>query len=321
MTHAPPFMRLTDHDVERHLDYGLLFGAIEKAFVEAPVTMPRASLPYRGRSKDSTGTLLLMSAVLPDSLAVVKIITYSVERATGAIKYIYVVFEPLSGAVVAIVEGEALGAKRTAAVSIVAARYLAKPNPGVILVVGTGPVARELIKAYGIAYPHATLKLWGRRPAAVRAITEDFAKVSILVAAAMNLDDAVGHADIVSCATGSREPLIKGNLLRAGTHVDLIGGFTPVMREADDDVFRRAALVAVDNASALQESGDLCQPLAAGVLPKDRIASLESVFSGTASRRESELQLTVFKSVGNSVFDLAAARVLVDQMHRGEAHA
>lgn len=314
MSEVPPFAWISATDVERDLPYPVLFPAIREGFAGGVRGTPRVSLPYVGRSAQSSGTLLLMSAIQPDSLAGVKIVTYNVHRESGIIKYIYVAFDPVSGALLALIDGEAMNTRRTAAVSVVAAQSIAKRRPARILVLGTGPVARELVKAYTSAYPGAALELWGRRPAAAGAIATDLAPGGIRVAVTEDLDRSVQAADIVSCATGSLAPLLKGTLLRRGAHVDLIGGFTPTMREADDAVYRRAGFVVVDNASALTEAGDLCQPLAAGILRAERIVTLENHWEGVAPTARGDGDLTVFKSVGNSVFDLATAQVLVRRL-------
>ena len=309
MTVAPAW--LDAEEVSRRLDYAPLFEAIEKAFLGNPVATPRLSLPYEGSSLESTGTLLLMSAVAPDTLAGVKIITYNTHRKSGTIKYIYVAFDPVSGELVAIIDGETLGTRRTAAVSVTAARYLAKKHPRCIAVVGTGPVARELVRAYHTAYPDAAIEVWGRRPEAVAILVDELAAQGIPVSGAADLDALVSRADIVSCATASSEPFLQGELLRAGTHVDLIGGFTPTMREADDAVMRNADIIVVDNESALREAGDLCQPIAAGVLATERVTGIERLFADPGVRRQTDQQRTVFKSVGHAVFDLATAQLAV----------
>jgi len=117
----------------------------------------------------------------------------------------------------------------------------------------------------------------------------------------------VGQADIVSCATLAREPLIRGEWLREGTHLDLIGGFTPAMREADDEAVRRAR-VFIDTDAALAEAGDLIDPIAHGVLRREAIAgSLFSLCRGEHSGRRDSQEITLFKSVGSALEDLAAA--------------
>lgn len=311
MTFPTEFAVLDADEVARRLDYSSLFTAIEESFLGDPVATPRLSLPYQGSSPDSTGTFLLMSAVAPDSLGGVKIITYNTHRKAGTIKYIYIAFDPVSGEPLALIDGETLGTRRTAAVSVTAAKHLAGKGSDCIAVVGTGPVARELAKAYHTAYPAAKIELWGRRTEAVEAVVAELAASGIPVSGASDLDELVRRADIVSCATASGQPLIKGDLLRAGTHVDLIGGFTPTMREADDAVMRNADIIVVDNDSGLRECGDLCEPIAAGVLAKERVIGIQRLLADPSVRRQNELQRTVFKSVGHAIFDLATARLAV----------
>ena len=316
MADSPPFAWIDAAAVEQLLTYPRLFAAIEKAFVRHPAVAARTSLPYQGQSEGSSGTLLVMSAIQPDTLAGVKIITHNVNRSSGIISYIYVAINPISGAPIALIDGETLSTRRTAAVSVVASRHLAGESPGRILVIGTGPVAQQLVAAYGAAYPNASLQLWGRRSERVRVILDTFANGPVRVTAASDLDFSLRAADIVSCATGSFEPIVKGELLRPGAHVDLIGGFTPSMREADDAVFRRADRVVTDSFSALQEAGDLCQPIASGALRADGILSLEDLLAASESQRTDIESLTVFKSVGNAVFDLAAAGIVIEHLRK-----
>ena len=122
-----------------------------------------------------------------------------------------------------------------------------------------------------------------------------------------DLAAAVRQADIVSCATLSREPLVHGEWLRPGTHLDLIGGFTPAMREADDAAVRRSR-VFIDTDAALAEAGDLIDPIAHGALRREDVAgSLYSLCRGEAAGRRDATEITLFKSVGSALEDLAAA--------------
>ena len=122
-----------------------------------------------------------------------------------------------------------------------------------------------------------------------------------------------GAADIVCCATSSATPVLRGQWLKPGTFVDLVGGFTPSRREADDDVVRHARIFVDTFAGALVEAGDILEPLARGVIARERIeAELADLVCGRARGRVSGEEITVFKSVGTAIEDLAAARLVVD---------
>lgn len=293
--------------VRRRLAFPRLFEALAAAFQTPPLTTPRQALPYQ-RSGDASGSvLLLMAAVDPDRIGGVKIVTFNAGRGQGAVSYIYIAFDPASGAPLALIDGEALSSRRTAAVSALAARTLARPEARDILIVGTGAVARELVPAYAAAFPAATIRLWGRRPEVATALAD-----TLGVEAVNDLAASVRAADIIACATSATEPLILGDWLRPGAHVDLIGAFAPTMRESDDAVFERAAAVVVDNPAAVLEAGDLVAPIAAGGLAASRVVSLGDVLRGDAPGRGGNEDITVFKSVGHALADLTAASLLVE---------
>lgn len=295
--------------VRTRLAYPRLFDALESAFRRPPLTTPRQALPYRAKDDAAGSVLLLMAAVDPDRLAGVKIVTFNAGRAGGAVSYIYIAFDPVSGAPLALVDGEALSSRRTAAVSALAARTLARPDADTVLILGTGAVARELVPAYAAAFPAATIRLWGRRPDVAAALARDLG-----VTAVADRDAAVAEADVVASATAATAALIEGARLKPGAHVDLIGGFSPTMRESDDAVFERAARVVVDNPAAIVEAGDLVSPIANGVLDAGGIATLGQVLNGEAAGRPDATAITVFKSVGHSLADLAAATLVVEAL-------
>jgi ornithine cyclodeaminase len=297
--------------VRARLAYPALLDALAEAFRDPPATTPRQALPYRARDDAHGSVLLLMSAVDADRLGGVKIVTFNAGRAEGAVRYIYIAFDPASGAPLALLDGEALSSRRTAAVSALAARTLARSDAARVLVVGTGAVARELVPAYAAAFPGAAISIWGRRPEAAAALAAAVAGDGLTATPVADLDAAVAAADIVTAATAATAPLIRGDRLAPGAHVDLIGGFSATMRESDDAVMRRAAAIVVDNPAAIAEAGDLTQPIAAGVVDAARVATLGAVLAGTAAGRRAPGDITVFKSVGHALADLAAARLVV----------
>lgn len=227
----------------------------------------------------------------------------------------YILSDARTGAVLAILDGSEMTARRTAAASALAADYLARPDAAHLLVVGTGRVSANLIAAYQHVRPLTKITVWGRDVAKAQALTRRFSSEKIAFSVAPDLESAVREADIVSCATLSHEPLIAGEWLSPGCHLDLVGGFTPVMREADDEAVRRASVFVDTRAAALVEAGDIIQPMDAGVIAQSDIrADLYDLCLGRHTGRTSADEITFFKSVGAALEDLAAAKLAVSNL-------
>lgn len=227
----------------------------------------------------------------------------------------YILSDARTGAVLAILDGSEMTARRTAAASVLAADYLARPEASHLLVVGTGRVSANLIAAYQHVRPLTKITVWGRDAAKAEALTKRFSSEKITFSVATELERAVREADIVSCATLSHEPLIAGEWLSPGTHLDLVGGFTPAMREADDAAVQRSSVFVDTRAAALVEAGDILQPIARGVLSENDIcADLYDLCLGHHSGRTSTEEITFFKSVGAALEDLAAAKLAVSNL-------
>jgi ornithine cyclodeaminase len=259
-------------------------------------------------------TSLLMPAWLPGRCYGVKVVNIApgnTARALPGLHAVYLLFDALTGVPLALLDGNEITARRTAAASALAATWLARTDAQRLLVVGAGRVARLLPAAYAVVRPIAQVRVWARSPDQAQALCAQLQAEGFNAEAAPELGVAVAWADIVSCATLARAPLIQGRWLRPGSHLDLIGSFTPEMREADDDALRGAAL-AVDTEEALRKSGELLGPLARGVITAaDLRATLVQLCRGTAPGRRSAQERTVFKSVGTALEDLAAAMLVV----------
>jgi ornithine cyclodeaminase len=174
--------------------------------------------------------------------------------------------------------------------------------------VGTGRLAENLIAAHASVRPIQRITVWGRNIAKATGLVDHLIAEGYAAQAATDLAAAVGQADLVCCATLANEPLLRGDWLSPGTHVDLVGGFKPTMREADDEVIRRSRVFVDTRGGATVEAGDIVQPLASGVLTKDDIvADLFELTRGTRQGRRSREEVTLFKSVGAALEDLAAA--------------
>jgi ornithine cyclodeaminase/alanine dehydrogenase-like protein (mu-crystallin family) len=306
--HAAPIVV----DLERtraSLAFPRLVAALRDAFVAG------AEVPLRHRHilEAGNGTLLLMPAWRGKLAAGVKIVTVypdNGKRGMNAVHSTYLLMDGETGRHLAVIDGNEITGRRTAAASALAGAYLARDDAERLLIVGAGHIASMMAAAWVAVRPIREVRVWNPRPGRAIALAELLAAAGFNAAATTDLEGTVRWADIVSCATLATEPLIHGEWLRPGTHLDLIGGYRPDMREADDRAVQRAR-VFIDTEAALAEAGDLTQPSAAGVLHRDAIAgSLFSLCRGeTRGRHESE-DITLFKSVGSAIEDLAAAALV-----------
>lgn len=230
------------------------------------------------------------------------------QRDLPAIHASYLLADKTTGEHLALLNGSVLTAKRTAAASALGAKYVANPAAKSLLVVGAGRVAQELPAAFSSAFPLQTIKVWNRNPEKAANLvkrlqaTAQWSKVELC----KDLQAGVEQADIISCATLAREPVIKGEWLQAGQHLDLLGAFTPEMRETDDRAMQRAR-VYIDTSAALKECGELLMPLASGALQTDDIQSDLYQLCQRATSQFDARQCTLFKGVGHAIEDLACA--------------
>jgi ornithine cyclodeaminase/alanine dehydrogenase-like protein (mu-crystallin family) len=293
--------------VHRALDFPSLVAALREMFREG------CTVPLRHHHEIGEASLLLMPAWQAGGQIGVKIVTVfpgNAQRALPSVLGCYLLLDGASGAPLALLDGPALTVRRTAAASALAADFLARPDSAVHLIVGTGALAPHLVAAHAAVRPIREVRVWGRDPAKAAALAGRLAGDGVAAAPVGELMAAVATADIVSCATLARDPLIRGEWLRPGTHLDLVGGFTPQMREADDRAVRRATVYVDTLAGATAEAGDIVQPLRSGALSEAGIAGdLFALARGTAAGRRSAEEITLFKSVGTALEDLAAARL------------
>lgn len=266
---------------------------------------------------DPDATLLLMPAWIEGQyLGVKQVNVFPGNSARGepGLSSHYLLSCARTGRHLAQLDGNELTARRTAGASALAARYLARKDASELLMIGAGRMGHRLIPAHRAIRPIERVRVWDIRESSARALVEKLVAegVDAQVVTTDGLAEAAGRADIISCATLSREPLIRGEWLSPGTHVDLVGSFTPQMREADDEVMRRGAVFVDTRDGALSETGDLIDPLASGVITEaDILADFPDLCGGRHAGRsalaDADQAITVFKSVGASVEDLAAA--------------
>lgn len=295
--------------IEARHEPAALIDVIGRAFAGHTQVPPRGHYGLGGEADD--GTLLLMPAWRTGGAIGVKIATVMPRNAAQGrptVDGVYVLLGP-DGAALAVFDAKALTLARTAAVSAYAASILARPDARTLLMVGTGALAPHLIRAHAAVRAYDRVLVWGRSLDKAAALAVRLRAERLNAHPAPDLAAAVRDADVVSCATLSREPLVHGADLAPGVHLDLVGGFTPAMRETDDDAIRRAS-VFVDTLTALSEAGDLTQPIASGVLDASTVTDLATL-SLSAQRTRAAGEITLFKSVGTALADLATAEYLV----------
>jgi len=276
-------------------------------------------------SGSADATLLLMPAWTQGAAARigVKVVTVypdNGKRALPAIFGQYLLLDGHTGRPIALLDGTMLTKRRTACASGLASRYLSRPDSARLLMVGTGALAPHLIRVHAKVRPIREVMIWGRRPERAERLAAELAASlpsslgrSIAVHAVTNRQEAVASADLISCATLSQTPLIEGKWLRDGQHIDLVGAYTRQMRESDDAVVRRARIFVDTRAGALKEGGDIAQPLVNHVITeKDVVADLYELSRGASKGRGDDAHvITLFKSVGAALEDLAAAELAV----------
>ena len=260
------------------------------------------------------GHLLLMAAWQPGRYLGVKTVTvFAANGARGlpSLHAMYTLFDANTGVPLAQIDGAALTARRTACVSALAASHLARGDASRLLVVGAGRVASLVPMAMAAVRPIERVLVWNHRNEGARTLVHHLCEQGLRAEVTADLRSAVQHADIVSCATPATQPLLRGEWLRPGVHLDLVGSFAPDMHEADAQCVARAR-VFIDQDEALAKAGELLQAVADGVFtPASLQGTLESLCRGRATGRRNASEITLFKSVGSAWQDLAAAQLVL----------
>lgn len=300
-----------------------MMDALAETLRAGGVTTPERQVHDLDQPDGSTGALLTMPSWAAaserglESIGV-KLVTFFPANAgtdVPTINAVYVLFDGATGRPVATIDGDALTARRTAAISALAARYLARPDAASLLVVGTGQLAPNLAAAHAAGRGLDSIEIWGRNAAAAHRVAGRLRDEGLPARPTVELAEAVGRADIISCATGATSPLVQGQWLKAGAHLDLVGSFRPDMRESDDDAISRST-VFVDTVAGAVLAGDLAQPIEAGLFAASAIAAdLADLAAGRHPGRTDDGENTFFKSAGFAAADLAAARMVVGADH------
>ncbi|WP_333669794.1 ornithine cyclodeaminase family protein [Acinetobacter guillouiae] len=271
-----------------------------------------------------TATLLLMPAWIEgEYLGVKQVNVFPGNSKLGkpGLNSHYLLSSATTGDLLARFDGNIITARRTAAASALGTKYLSRKDSKHLLMVGAGRVARNVVPAILSVRNIETVEVWDITPANADSFVDELKAVGVnAIRVELNqLEAAVKRADIVSCATLSTEPLVLGDWVQEGTHVDLIGSFTPTMREADDQLMKKARIFADFKEAALHETGDFITPIEKGTITEDSILGDFISLSrnqkiGRKALNLPENCITVFKAVGSSIEDLAAATLAYNQV-------
>jgi ornithine cyclodeaminase/alanine dehydrogenase-like protein (mu-crystallin family) len=312
------FFYLSAEETRRLLPFDELIEALRGGFISG------CEVPLRHHHTinipgEPDATLLLMPAWNGTELGGIKLVNVNpgnADRGMGALSASYLLFDVKTGHHLAMLDGGEITARRTVAASALAASYLARPDAETLLVVGGGRLGSLLAYAYRAVRPIRNVIVWGRNLEKCEILATQLNRDGFNATGVTDLRRAVAKADIMTCATLSRTPLVKGEWLKPGQHLDLIGGFTPLMREADDEAIRRSS-VFIDTDGAFSESGDIIDPIKNGVLSRQAVkGDLYDLCRNAHGGRRSATEITLFKAVGTALADLAAATLAYRKFER-----
>ncbi|WP_062260447.1 ornithine cyclodeaminase family protein [Endozoicomonas arenosclerae] len=228
-----------------------------------------------------------------------------------SVNSMFLLFNESTGTVDSLIDGNFLTKWKTAGDSILGSRFLARPDSKTLTILGAGVVAESLISAYADAFPKLEQALiWNRSHVRAENLADRLTSLELPVNAVLSLQEAVEKADILSSATMSREPLIKGDWVQPGTHVDLIGAFRPDMREADDDLLSKSRLFVDARETTLEDIGELMIPLESGVIGREDVLGDFYDLCNGSERRTSDSEITLFKNGGGAHLDLMTAKYI-----------
>ncbi len=309
---------LSAADVAAALPMAEAIGGMKYAF--AQLSTGRADVPLRAHLEvGSSGTTLVMPAYLIDSddlaIKIVSVFPQNPQLALPTIHAIVLAIDTATGKPVALLEGGALTAIRTGAVSGAATDLLARPDAAVAAIIGSGVQARTQLEAICTVRHIEEVRVYSLNPAQAEQFVQELAgkgPIPSSISIMKDANEAVQGADIVCTATTSSTPVFDGSQLKPGVHVNGVGSFMPTMQEIDALTIQRSLVVVDSRAAALAEAGDLIIPLENSDINHDHIvAELGEVIVGIHPGRTDAAQITFFKSVGVAVQDAAAASIAI----------
>ena len=309
-------MKVYDREnVASSLQYEILIEALRKAF-SSKITAPERVQHTIKNKNGSDATLLLMPAWKIGEHIGIKIVSVFPENTTNnmnAVHANYFLMNANDGKPVAVMDGTELTLRRTACTSALAADYLVNKNVDTLLMIGTGNLAPHMIKAHCVVRNYSRILIWGRNEEKAERLALSLNIKDKEILAKNDLKEALNVADVISCATLTQKPLIMGDWIKPGQHLDLVGAFTPDMAEADSKAIAKSKVVVDTYEGALSESGELINALKEGRIKKEHILSdLRELVLEEKNIRKDSNDITLFKSVGTALEDLAAAELVIE---------
>ena len=302
-------------EIDSTLDFSSLIDALHAAFradMETPLRHHHAIA-----RDDGEASLLLMPAWTKEKdgaflgTKVVTVYPGNLAKGLGSVAGTYLLMSGDTGEPLVAIDGHRMTLWRTAAASALAAKYLAREDASHLMLFGAGALAPYLVRAHAAVWPIKKVSIWNRTPGRAAALAEELSAESFKTEIVTDKERATRDADIVTCITLSQVPVFSGDWLKEGAHVDLVGAFRPNAREADDAAIKRSSVYVDTRRGALKEAGDIVIPLSTGVLKESDVkGDLFELCRGTAKGRASAQEITLFKSVGTAIEDLAAAMLV-----------
>lgn len=310
-------LKLSNLQLEQSLNYPQLVDVLKNAFAANYTTPLRHHHNFKNPIAKKLSTLLLMPSWDNENYLGVKLVTISPKNETKhlpTIQGLYLLFDIKTGVPLMQCDARLLTVKRTAAASALASQYLSKRDSENLLMIGTGYLAPHLIEAHTAVRPIKKIKVWGRNFEKAKQVVNQFKDSDFEIIPIKKIQDEILTADIISAATMSTLPLIKGEWLQAGQHLDLVGSYLPSLREADDNAITRSSVYVDNLEGACKETGDILIPIQNGTLKKEDIKGdlFEICKTKKIYMRTDQNEITLFKSVGHALEDLATASYLFE---------
>ncbi len=301
-------------EIEEALPYEELIPKLKDSFQKEYQVPPRLHYSYNSGEGALDSTLLLMPAWKNNRYVGLKLLTvspYNSSKDMATIQGMYMLMDAKDGKMIAQFDAKSLTNLRTAAASALASTYLSRKDASTMLMIGTGSLAPELIKAHCTVRPIETVFIWGRNFEKARKLAQGLAIAKIKIIPKSNLEQYISKVDIISTATSSPVPLVFGHSLIPGQHIDLVGAFKPTCREADETAILNSSVFVDTRQGTLEESGELLIPMGKGMFKQEDIrADLFELCKNNKQGRSSDQEITCFISVGYALEDLAAAELV-----------
>jgi ornithine cyclodeaminase len=309
---------ISDEIIKEHLDYKNLIDALREIF-QSDYTMPLRHHHFYKTPEGDENTLILMPVWDEEYMGMKQVIVAPANANANmpSIFAQYILSNSKTGEPLAMMNATEITARRTACTSALAASYLCREDAENLLIVGGGKVAQHLAQAHMAVRNFKKVSVWMRNLAKMEAFVAELNGQGIPAKGVIDLEKAARQADLISCATPSKTPIIKGEWLKPGTHLDLMGSYKPDTRETDNDAIRMSSIFVDSRAGALHESGELAIPIAEGIITEKEVkADIVELIKGIHPGRTSNEEVTLFKSVGLAIEDLAAALLVYKSYNR-----